>query len=101
MSGTVTHIAGLDVVLEGRYMRQRCAWCDEILIDLDLTLVAVQVPEDGSAPTGPGAWAVGALVTVGEGVSSSLEEGAKLPDDACSWATLLKPEDFEAAADGD
>lgn len=91
-----THIAGLDVTLEGRYMRQRCAWCDEIIMDYDLAMVAVQIPDDGSEPKGPGAWEVGALVRRGEGVSYVLED-KRLPDDSCAWATLAKPEDFDSA----
>lgn len=97
---TTTHIAGLDVTLEGRYMRQRCAWCDEIIMDYDLAMVAVQIPEDGSEPQGPGAWEVGALVRRGDGVSYVLDD-KRLPDDSCAWATLAKPEDFTDTATTD
>lgn len=80
-----THIAGLDITVEGRHLRQRCAWCGHVLIDEDLT--RVMVPE-GSESTLP-SWPAGRLVTVDGGVSFVHEEGEKLPDDACA---LVHPE---------
>jgi hypothetical protein len=81
---SVTHVAGLDVTVNGRYMRQRCAWCGDALIDLDLAAVMVQVAP-GAAPEPPARWTPGALVRVDGCVSVSLE-GDKLPDDACARA---------------
>lgn len=94
MSDVLTHIAGLDVQV-GQHLRQRCAWCGAVLIDADLTAVAVSIPEGKTAeqaradgdlnyPT----WKVGALVsrTDGGGVSYvEHSDGDQLPADACAW----------------
>jgi hypothetical protein len=86
-TATVTHIAANDILIAGRRLRQRCAWCGAVLIDLDLTRVAVQV-EPGEEPEAPATWPVGRLVRVaGEGCSFTyttvLDETDELPDDAC------------------
>lgn len=86
---SVTHIAGPDIAVEGRYLRQRCAWCGAVLLDHDLAGIAV--PE-GMDPR-PSTWQVGGLVRV-EGDSprySALLGGpdTPLPDDACAF---LDPE---------
>lgn len=89
---TVTHIAGLDVTIHDRYLRQRCAWCDEVLIDHDLALVAVAL--DSNPTSGPPVWPAGRLVRVDGSVSHTLDEGEPLPGDACSWASTAAPADF-------
>lgn len=77
----VTHIAGL--VLEiGVYIRQRCAWCGAELINVDVTRVAIQTPEDGSEPT-IATWPVGAQIRV-DGAASYVVEGNQLPEDSCT-----------------
>lgn len=81
----VTHIAGLNVTVQDRYLRQRCAWCGVVLLDYDLANIQVAVVP-GEEPTGPATWPVGELVTVNGGVSFSLEAGSLLPDDACALA---------------
>jgi hypothetical protein len=74
-----THIAGQHVTIDDRYLRQRCAWCGTILLDYDLTLVAVPVGQEGP----PATWPVGALVTVDGGASWTIC-GEQLPDDSCT-----------------
>jgi hypothetical protein len=74
----VVHIAGLEVCLFGRYLRQRCAWCGEILSDYDLTLTA---SSDGSRPK---CWPVNALVAIDGPGSWTLPETDRLPDNACA-----------------
>lgn len=94
---SVTHIAGADLTIAGRRMRQRCAWCGAVLIDMDLARVSVQIEQcrtcnvdsdgtriypDGQGATGcpnckgtgdeppkpPATWPCGRLVRVtGEG----------------------------------
>ncbi len=76
---SVTHIAGERITIGDRYMRQRCGWCGQILVEHDLTAVAV--PE-GTDPT-PAAWPAGALVTV-NGHASWTVDGHDLPEDACA-----------------
>ncbi len=91
MSEGVVHIAGLDVEI-GPRLRQRCAWCGAVLIDVDQTLVAVKIPEgktekqaradgDLKMPT----WAVGSLVMIDGGVKAAVEhkDGERLPSNCC------------------
>jgi hypothetical protein len=95
---TVTHIAGPDITVQGRYFRQRCSWCGAVLVDYDLTQVAVKMNEDGSHPGPLGAFQVGRLIRVA-GAGTGSEEGGttytsaledeRLPDDSCA---LLDPE---------
>lgn len=78
---SITHVAGLPVTV-GPRMRQRCAWCGAVLVDYDLSRLAV--PE-GQDPT-PATWEAGALVVV-DGSASYLADGQgddKLPADACA-----------------
>lgn len=85
----MTHVAGL-VIHIGPLMRQRCAWCGAVLIDYNLSRIAVACP-DGEAPSAPATWEVGALIVV-DGNASYLAKDQgdeKLPDDACA---LLDPE---------
>lgn len=91
---TVTHLVGLEVVIGGRYYRQRCAWCDETLIDLDLALIAVP---DGQDPT-PAFWTVGSLVrhagALWTVVEPDVREGeTQTPEDACWSAYLADPDE--------
>lgn len=78
------HIAGVDVTIGDRYLRQRCAWCGVTLIDYDLTRIAV--PE-GQDPR-PSTWLVGALVET-DGTVSRTVDVERLPDNACA---LIHPE---------
>lgn len=78
----VTHIAGPDIVIGGRRLRQRCSWCGAVLLDYDLANVAVQV-EPGEEQQSPSTWPVGRLVQVDGGCSTLLDETDELPEDAC------------------
>lgn len=76
---TVTHIAAPHIVIDDRWMRQRCGWCGVVLLDYDLDRVAVPT---GTDPT-PATWEMGALVTV-DGPASWTADVDRLPDDACA-----------------
>lgn len=78
----VTHIAGADITIGGRRLRQRCSWCGAILLDYDLANVAVMV-EPGEQAEPPATWPVGRLVRVHGGMSTVLDETEELPEDAC------------------
>ena len=79
----VAHLAGADLTVDGRWMRQRCAWCGELLIDLDLSRVAVQV-EPGEEPQPPATWPAGKFIVVDPPVRYVLEwDGERLPPHAC------------------
>lgn len=77
---SVVHIAGPDIRI-GEHLRQRCAWCGTVLVDYDLTRIAVPIGQD---PT-PGTWPVGGLVEVDGGVSWTVahQDGQPLPPNAC------------------
>lgn len=78
----VTHIAGADITIGGRRLRQRCSWCGAVLLDYNLANVAVQVePGEGAKP--PATWPIGRLVRVHGGMSAVLPESDELPEDAC------------------
>lgn len=79
MSGVI-HIAGVHVQI-GERLCQRCAWCGTLLIDYDLSRIAVPVGQDPM----PGIWPHGELVLVDGGMSASVEhkDGDPLPDGAC------------------
>lgn len=77
----VLHVAGVFVTINQR-VRQRCAWCGAVLIDVDAATIAVPVgqPYDG-VPT----WPVGDLVGVDGDMSYAVphSDGDPLPDGAC------------------
>ncbi len=78
-TAAVTHIAGADITIGGRRLRQRCSWCGAVLIDYDLANVMVA----GDGPATPATWPVGRLVRVDGGMSTVLEGTDELPEDAC------------------
>ncbi|GAB3472381.1 hypothetical protein [Actinophytocola sediminis] len=84
MTTPTIHFAGLPVRIGSR-LRQRCAWCDHVLADYDLTRLAA--PE-GQDPT-PATWQAGSLVRV-EGTSPRVttlvphEDGDQLPAGTCA-----------------
>lgn len=96
----VTHIAGQRVIISDRYLRQRCAWCTDVLLEYDLTRIAVpEVAGNETADPTPATWPPGALVTV-DGHASWTTDGAQLPDDACALNPLtLASFTTEAPAD--
>jgi hypothetical protein len=77
----VIHIAGPDITIGGQLLRQRCAWCGALLLDYDLSRIAVPVGQDFR----PGTWGEGDLVAVDGSASWTVEheDGDPLPDGAC------------------
>jgi hypothetical protein len=85
MAEPMIHIAGIALVFENRYMRQRCGWCGTVLIDEDMTLVAVV---QGTEQVGVPFWEPYALIEVDGGMSSVIEptieaESMKMPEASC------------------
>lgn len=80
----ITHIASPVITISDRYMRQRCGWCGETLLQYDLARIAV--PE-GQDPT-PATWPVGSLVTIDGPASVAMGNVDRLPDDACALNPL-------------
>lgn len=79
----MTHIAGFAVILDGRFQRQICAWCGEILIDNDLSKMA---STDGRAPA---FWECGCIVEVDGNCSSKLDVD-RLPDNSCAIMEITR-----------
>lgn len=88
----VTHIAAQHITVNDRYLRQRCGWCGDILIDYDLARTAVPV---GTDPT-PATWPVGALVRV-DGPASWVIEGERLPDNSCALPAACTCPDIDVS----
>lgn len=57
----IVHLAGIDLQYE-TILRQRCSWCGTLLIDQDLTRVALETPADGSDPAPYPTWPVGGWI---------------------------------------
>ena len=79
----MTHIASQPVVIDGCFMRQRCAWCGAILLDYDLSRMA---SIDGKPPA---AWETGALVESDDN-RQSLVVSDQLPDATCAVMELAR-----------
>jgi hypothetical protein len=83
------HLAGIHVTVDGRYVRQRCAWCGEIIVDADATLIAkpvADIREGETAAEFVGVWPVSRFVRVdgrNPRVTELLDEAEGYPDDAC------------------
>lgn len=77
----MTHITGLAVII-GPFIRQRCAWCGQIIQDDDASKMA---SIDGQAP---GSFAADVLVRVQKtehGSMTTLLDGKDLPEDSCFY----------------
>lgn len=76
----VLHVAGVYVTINQR-VRQRCAWCGAVLIDVETADVAVPVGQDATVAV----WPVGDLVGVDGSMSYAVphKDGDALPDGAC------------------
>jgi hypothetical protein len=73
------HIAGFPVQIGTKY-RQRCAWCEVVLLDGD---GANEMVAPGSDPV-QRFWELGALVAVeGNGSWTVKDEGERLPTECC------------------
>lgn len=91
----VTHIAGQNITVMGRYVRQRCSWCGAVLVDDDLA--CVMVPE--GSDRGPFHFPVGRLVRVEGNVVRHfhvLPDDERLPADSCALAEVDQREAAEA-----
>lgn len=77
------HIAGWPVLVGSR-LRQRCAWCGAVLIDVDLAGIAVQVDPEHPDPSYP-TWEMGALVMVSGNATYIVPGGIgdELPRESC------------------
>jgi hypothetical protein len=89
----VVHIAGVQVDIGGRYLRQRCSWCGAVLIDYDLAMMGFSVVP-GEEPKRPAMWEVGVLVLVDGPMSTTVEhkDGDKLPPSSCVTVELDRRE---------
>lgn len=75
------HIAGPDITV-GEFLRQRCGWCGALLLDYDLSRVAVPVGQDPR----PATWTLGDLVLRDGNMSVVVphNDGDPLPEEACA-----------------
>lgn len=78
----MTHLAGSDITIDGRYLRQRCAWCGAVLLDYDLDRVGYTA-DTPVEERRPGTWPVGSLVRIDGAMSVAVDE-EKLPLDSCA-----------------
>ena len=76
----VTHIALDAVWVNERWMRQRCGWCGEILLDYDLK--RLQTLDGDEEP--PAQFPVGTLVYTLAGAKCFVGNVDRLPDDCCA-----------------
>ena len=93
------HVASNDVSVSDRWVRQRCVWCGLLLVDVDVTRIAMPIEQYDEALQGvdrnDGAavlralvsvWPAGRLVDVSgtnPTVTTLLDESDRFPDDAC------------------
>lgn len=77
---SVTHIAMTFIVINDRYLRQRCGWCGDVLLEYDLARVAVPVGTDAM----PATWPQEALIRIDGNLSTATEVHGALPEDACA-----------------
>lgn len=93
MDDGIVHIAGLPIRFEN-HLRQRCGWCWAVLIDMDLTRVAVPIEQLNEAGEfEPPTWPIDSLVEVSgdnpkmsvtlEPEPSASGKGTKVPDHCC------------------
>lgn len=77
----IVHIVGT-VVDVGSRTRQCCAWCGTLLLDYDLTRIAVPLGQDATAPSH---FPPGVLLEVDGNCKAVIEhqDGDVLPDNAC------------------
>jgi hypothetical protein len=80
----VVHIAGMYVRINN-LLRQRCAWCGAVLLDVNLENVAVPVGQEVTPDTVVATWPVGELVGVDGNLTYAVThvDGEPLPDGAC------------------
>lgn len=83
----IIHIAG-DQVQVGPRLRQRCSWCGAVLLDYDLTRIAlcVEVPGEQDRGHRPAMWELGSLVGADGNAQWVIghRDGDDLPDGSCA-----------------
>jgi hypothetical protein len=85
----IVHIAALSYQFES-IIRQRCSWCGAVLIDADLSMIAFQPNDDGSAPSFP-VWEGGRQIlrdghvtsVIDDEISADHEGGIRVDDRCC------------------
>lgn len=82
MSGEIVHIVG-EAVGIGSRVRQRCSWCGAVLLDEDLSLIAV--PTETASMPFP-LWPAGGLLAVDGNARWVIDQprDAPLPDASCA-----------------
>jgi hypothetical protein len=81
----IVHLAAPHVIIDGRYLRQRCLWCGAILIDYDLSRLAYQTttPEEQRQPA---TWAPGTNIGMTSGGHSfDMGRPDRLPERSCAY----------------
>lgn len=80
---TLTHITAQELVVDGRRMRQRCAWCGAVIVDYDLALVSAPVGQPGPSCFAPGVFVqmFGTFPAVSQVVEDPHD--GKYPKDSC------------------
>lgn len=85
----IGHFAGVPITLDGRYVRQLCAWCGDVLVDVDATRVAV--PVDQLSPDGAitvATWPEGSIVCVDGAASWSVPVGSAANTFICGFIEI-------------
>lgn len=89
----ITHVTGPSVTVNDRWLRQRCAWCGELLVSYDFELTAVATVMRGAeaiTSTGerPGGFEERVFLVVDGNLKYALDPDYLVdphgyPDDAC------------------
>jgi hypothetical protein len=87
MPGEIIHLAGPAITFQA-HVRQRCSWCGYVLIDQDLTRIAVPIEDAGKPfPTWGFETFVGVVTTGGFSASRHVpddpEDRTKVPAGSC------------------
>lgn len=89
---SVTHVTGPVVTVDDRWLRQRCAWCGELLVSYDFERTAGLIGTNGELPERPGGFEERVFLTKDGGmmwtrspeeIVASGEDPHRYPDDAC------------------
>lgn len=84
MTTSMTHVAGLAIDVEG-YVRQRCAWCSQVILEYDLSYRGNH-PAPANGYRAPSTWDAGTLVRLLDDAGSMRVEqdpADPAPEDAC------------------
>lgn len=80
----VVHIASQSVQV-GSVVRQRCVWCGEELLDVDLATIATAQTDERAYDRRYPTWLIGSLVAKDGGAAWQVDhvDGADLPEASC------------------